>query len=1851
MAQLPPLVSYTLPSADASEESEKYKYEGSGQRLVEEQKLGSGTDSSSSGTILTGESNLDEEQYTVAKSSCTENSTVNADSEIITIVKGENNSHNNQIQENHIDNLNSVDAVKIFESGHRHNNNDNNTKKRFLGKCTHCGKKGHEAVQCWEKEENADQRPKNWVSNKEKREVMGVAISAQSATEGRSPISVSGQKRRCPSKTTSIIEGEMSSHDDIVKRKHQDFYSKLYPCIPNTTITNLSYDASIGAVEGAMDSEGSLTSISSGGSWKIASLPRQSLQLRPWESDSKVHTAYHHTKWIIPKWIPNDSGEYLDEDVTSLLFTPPQFSKHVLVRAEDAIKKLDNMHHLWKATLSSNDHTSPQSYVVEATGTAKVLEILRQLIQVFVRLEIERSNLNRLVNDDNSLIVEIPWVIDLQANPSHQTLGARISGVHYANTVGAYIKTVHPDSVLIKALGNDACSRGCALLAVNGKKIAKASQIGKLVTEAKSEISEISKGSPTVTIQLTLCLSKYCDLSAATNLFRMNLRKNDGSPYNKEEHLNFMLQRCIAIEQRQDLNFIQCHDSTTQQKTVDQIQMQEEQDTNCSKSDQKLKLNSSQISKKRASGSSHKTKTKRRKVVGIEDESDRESSSEEESLSLTEDTFVKVKKRAANDGIKKFWHFEEKMRPLISLDFRDTKINSKLITSSMWKKHKELFGEDQVCGENCRCIMLLPDITKNVIQDYIVRQRKKKQVVETEEILTKNTNGLCKYFAPKFVPLLEMEYPNETKSKLLKRLVSMWELHQENRMYGIRCKKNCACEGEWDQLFGKGDREKANAFLKQTRHFQKRNVSQVIKKAKPEGLVIPRKKKTPAPILTHKKHDDSNEVISMMKIGESSLISSMASRNEPYEIAFDSSIALGGYFKTEGNPQRCIIYSKYKDGQMAKHQKLGNGTTVVSVVTGETKNPIHSHNDLKHFYENAQRTRSILCILFVNQSAKSDYAQSESGWDDLGQWISTNYLDDDHGWAGGATVVKTPQVRKVSIASSKPIEAILPGQELFEPNADGKTRQTTVQEWTSIINTTKPGHNERVPPKPLIGKQSTFLPDEPIGSLQKSNQGIGGLLSQGKGRITSRRKRTHSKKVKFSEPKNEEFYFCKNEAANVRRVLSTGKIETNKTSQKLKPQQTLVDALTNGSCKDMLQVLQMQPCEDPNLESLLQKQYSVTGIEMRNHPQRTGHGSKNNDFYAKYRALSIYIHCIHLIERAMCLKKWYALEIELNYIDLVRDNQTQNDVIEGGVSLKSKNGNALTDLGRLPSRQCSQHMSYSDSESPLLFNVHNNKAFSFDQRNLIIALTKRSSEGSEATATNVGCFKLNLDEIEEKCPSDGSHVKHSQLLVRNGTGEISSGFASFTVKKRKADSSYIREKKREVSKKLRQQFAQIERFNQDPKIDPDVHMNGNIFGLDGKSILHAAVNLMDDDDLIRKLLKLGANPRSCDYLSIGSPLSLAQRNYYHSAEKEKSMRCENSADLELHEKRSNQARLIVEMLKNHSTEPNAPVANSSLASGVSKQSSYVLQNRQSNALSSKSDIQSTSTPKQRMSATEYNQLASRTTVSHASSTRETSAMISDSKESISYSQQSNPQPTSAKGGIHLPMLKDPNWFEFPREWTGHYKKCVHGDDCRFFKQRKCRFWHDLRNLLPHGQISPPPVSSLPSLADLPVLSAHQVVYKEVGCWHTAAYADRDSNLIIYVTKILSYSGSVGTDGTCWFRTRADALVGLRFTVYFEMKNEDATRTAPSGHRGRNSDHGDRSSSSHYTNQSKNTSHRKHQHQHQHQHQRQHSGDRSHYYKSYDFRDENRHSRHGNKQNHHNDYYDSRRDSDRAHHGR
>jgi hypothetical protein len=243
------------------------------------------------------------------------------------------------------------------------------------------------------------------------------------------------------------------------------------------------------------------------------------------------------------------------------------------------------------------------------------------------------------------------------------------------------------------------------------------------------------------------------------------------------------------------------------------------------------------------------------------------------------------------------------------------------------------------------------------------------------------------------------------------------------------------------------------------------------------------------------------------------------------------------------------------------------------------------------------------------------------------------------------------------------------------------TAAMNAEEWTTIVNTDEPGHSVREPKKALLSKKSSFLPEGPEESGVE--QGLTSKLLPARVR-KSKRERTHSKRVKFVIPNNEEIFFCKNDAPNTRRVLQVkSQVKQPQMFQLLRPEQELINAFRNKSCGDVICILEdpefqtAQSIGEFDLEAVLQKEYTLIGNELKTINESENHSataSQMDDLSAKYKILNIYINCIHLIEKTMALKKWYALTIQLKYIDL-QQNHSIVDAIGGNAAVKLDDGN------------------------------------------------------------------------------------------------------------------------------------------------------------------------------------------------------------------------------------------------------------------------------------------------------------------------------------------------------------------------------------------------------------------------------------------------------------------------------------------------------------------------------------------------------------------------------------------------
>lgn len=512
----------------------------------------------------------------------------------------------------------------------------------------------------------------------------------------------------------------------------------------------------------------------------------------------------------------------------------------------------------------------------------------------------------------------------------------------------------------------------------------------------------------------------------------------------------------------------------------------------------------------------------------------------------------------------------------------------------------------------------------------------------------------------------------------------------------------------------------------------------------------------------------------------------------------------------------------------------------------------------------------------------------------------------------------------------------------------------------------------------------------------------------------------------------------------------------------------------------------------------------------------------------------------------------------------------------------------------MPVKSFAQHISYIDES--LEYTLHNNKNFLFEQRSFVIDLKKGSLQDSNTGGRTLGSFKLELNNIENMCLPDDKPSEFTKELTNHSVQELSSGLVTINAYKKGASKEYIMLKKQEIIEKLKLQLEYIDRFNQDPKNPPGARLTANIFGLGGKSILHAAVVLVDDKVLVEKMLRLGANPRSSMNTRIGTPLSLAQRNFHSAVEREKIMRG-RGMDAEPRVQRCNQAMMIVEMLQKNIIEP--PVAMSraiprnslgemeddQLQSGgkhiinaIWRQTHY--QNIElpaamsraipKNSLGEMEDDQSQSGGKhismkshQRSSFTSAIDKVPKTAVSSALNKSHTNRCLDQSLSTPRKKQKRLDQPTPVIGRFDrtlLPTMQNRCWVSLAQS----QKSCQFGDaSCRFFKQHICRYWHNAPAPLPHKQPMmpiPPSGNELSNLLKMYVEFEKHFAFDKVEWW-TAAYVHPQLHTVIYVWKVLMLPGRIGKNGVVWFATKAEAYYSLRYTVFLYQKYANSHKPA------------------------------------------------------------------------------------------
>jgi len=572
--------------------------------------------------------------------------------------------------------------------------------------------------------------------------------------------------------------------------------------------------------------------------------------------------------------------------------------------------------------------------------------------------------------------------------------------------------------------------------------------------------------------------------------------------------------------------------------------------------------------------------------------------------------------------------------------------------------------------------------------------------------------------------------------------------------------------------------------------------------------------------------------------------------NQPFEVAFDAKRPLGGYFRTEKGPNsrpKCYIFSIYAHGQLAKDKRIKIGTQVIATMIAERRKVISSHTDIQAYYIDASRKKQKLRVLLENRHSSKTASPrglsasiSGDNWNSKGSWIGSKY----NGWAGGANCVDQ--------------------QKRAHPKRKSNSNTTALPNRSSMNNNDDTRNYE--------SRQSYYGPS-PLRRWQED--------STKKDNPTQLTSRTHHH--------------------------APGK-------------ESLMDTVKNKSCSDLIDLLENGITFNKySFKSILWKQYYDVGKELdkirhpsSSHITNTNMIQKENDLETKNKVLKLYINSTYLIEKTLSLRYWTVVSFELKYLEFdsgvgsLSSNNSgvvagRSDVISGTVRSQFPD----LEMGHLPVRKKSLYISYADNdhdEPSFHRSVHNNYNISLDQRRLVIEI----AEGSLHDAfppKKLGSFIFTLNEIEEKCPKDGSWIDITKRVE-------SVGVICISAKHRSADKEYITIKKQEILGSLKTQIELIERFNQEstsiststsssslslPSSSSSstnisaTKLTANVRGLNGTPLLYAAIELMANKSLLQRMLRMGADPRRGQG-KVGSPIDLAQKQYDRCREKEQDLR-------------------------------------------------------------------------------------------------------------------------------------------------------------------------------------------------------------------------------------------------------------------------------------------------------------------------------------------------------------------------
>lgn len=135
------------------------------------------------------------------------------------------------------------------------------------------------------------------------------------------------------------------------------------------------------------------------------------------------------------------------------------------------------------------------------------------------------------------------------------------------------------------------------------------------------------------------------------------------------------------------------------------------------------------------------------------------------------------------------------------------------------------------------------------------------------------------------------------------------------------------------------------------------------------------------------------------------------------------------------------------------------------------------------------------------------------------------------------------------------------------------------------------------------------------------------------------------------------------------------------------------------------------------------------------------------DLQIKKKLLKIYINGIYLVEKAMTLRNWDEVTIQIQNLELFRLPSLFDPERSKAISTKVQWTSPDIDLCKLPATAMHHRISYSSMNE---FSVHNNQRAHLENREVVVRVSAGDPEVDKKLPIELGQFILAMDVIESK---------------------------------------------------------------------------------------------------------------------------------------------------------------------------------------------------------------------------------------------------------------------------------------------------------------------------------------------------------------------------------------------------------------------------------------------------------------------------------------------------------------------